>query len=121
MTVILTICPNCGEVTVSPEDILLHVLPGGRQGVYSFSCPTCTDDVEKRANRKVMALLVSAGVEVEDRTNHPSNLPPAEPDPRGSLPQGPAFTLDDLIDFHFLLLDDRFIEDFLDEFQTSPA
>jgi len=35
------------------------------------------------------------------------------PDPRGRLPEGPAFTIDDLIDFHFTLQDDRHIQEFL--------
>ncbi len=30
------------------------------------------------------------------------------------MPDGPAFQLDDVIDFHFLLEDERFIEDFLE-------
>ena len=34
-------------------------------------------------------------------------------DPRGRLPEGPAFTIDDLIDFHFTLQDDRHIQEFL--------
>jgi hypothetical protein len=34
-------------------------------------------------------------------------------DPRGQLPEGPAFTIDDLIDFHFTLQDDRLIREFL--------
>jgi hypothetical protein len=105
---------------MGPESILLHVLGGGREGVYSFTCPTCLDDVEKRANRKIIALLVSAGVEVEDRSGHPSALrDDAEPDPRGQLPTGPAFTLDDLIDFHFLLQDDRYLEECLEERQAE--
>ena len=36
-----------------------------------------------------------------------------EIDPRGPLPSGPPLSADDLIDFHFLLEDERYIEDFL--------
>lgn len=102
---------------MGPEAILLHVLHGGREGTYSFTCPACLDDVEKQADRKIIALLVSAGVGVEDRSGHPSAIgfatAEAEDDPRGHLPEGPAFTPDDVIDFHFLLQDDRVIEEFL--------
>ena len=118
MTTIRTTCPRCGEVDMGPEAILLSVLQGGREGTYRFTCPTCFDAVEKRADRKIVALLVSAGVDVasrdelEERTASMFDQEDV-PDPRGALPSGPAFTADDLIDFHYLLQDDRYIEDFL--------
>jgi hypothetical protein len=77
------------------------------------------DAVEKRADRKIVALLVSAGVDVAGRATltETEELFEADEelpeDPRGSLPPGPAFTIDDLIDFHFRLQDDRYIQDFL--------
>jgi len=122
MTTIRTTCPRCGEVDMGPEAILLSVLHGGREGTYRFTCPTCLDGVEKRADRKIVALLVSAGVdvsgrgEVEERTMPMFEEEPEEQriDPRGRLPEGPAFTIDDLIDFHFTLQDDRHIQEFLD-------
>lgn len=119
MTTIRTTCPRCGEVDMGPEAILLSVLQGGREGTYRFTCPTCFDAVEKRADRKIVALLVSAGVDVasreelEERTAPMFEQEDAKPDPRGPLPGGPGFTTNDLIDFHYLLLDDRYIEDFL--------
>ena len=114
MTTIRTTCPRCGEVDMGPEAILLSVVQDGREGTYRFTCPTCMDRVEKRADRKIVALLVSAGVDV-------SNGEGAEPepalfdqeDPRGILPDGPPLSIDDLIEFHFLLEDDRYIRDFL--------
>jgi len=104
---------------MGPESILLSVGRGGREGTYRFTCPTCMDAVEKRADRKIVALLVSAGVDVtsrhsdleEEQTDLGSML--AGPDPRGRLPEGPPFTIDDLIEFHFNLQDDRYIQDFL--------
>ena len=119
MTTIRTTCPRCGEVDMGPESILLRVVPGGREGTYRFTCPTCADDVEKRADRKIVALLVSAGVDVAGRGGggyaESEELfdRPEMPDPRGSLPAGPAFTVDDLIDFHFRLEDDSYIREFL--------
>jgi predicted RNA-binding Zn-ribbon protein involved in translation (DUF1610 family) len=119
MTTIRTTCPRCGEVDMGPEDILLLVARGGREGTYRFTCPTCMDAVEKRADRKIVALLVSAGVDVAGRGGTATDeliadLPEGGPeDPRGTLPAAPAFTIDDLIDFHFRLQDDAYIREFL--------
>jgi hypothetical protein len=119
MTTIRTTCPRCGEVDMGPESILLSVMQGGREGTYRFTCPTCCDAVEKRADRKIVALLVSAGVDVAPReefeapTESLFDRPEDFVDPRGALPEGPAFTVDDLIDFHFCLQDEHYIQDFL--------
>jgi hypothetical protein len=122
MTTIRTTCPRCGEVDMGPDAILLQVTRGGREGTYRFTCPTCMDAVEKRADRKIVALLVSAGVDVAGRGTLTETEELFEPeavreslpdDPRGPLPSGPAFSVDDLIDFHFRLMDDRYIQEFL--------
>jgi endogenous inhibitor of DNA gyrase (YacG/DUF329 family) len=119
MTTIRTTCPRCGEVDMGPESILLQVVRGGREGTYRFDCPTCMEPVEKRADRKIVALLVSAGVDVSGRrpTGTAELFDDSEPemdeDPRGPLPPGPAFSIDDVIDFHYKLEDDRYIEQFL--------
>jgi len=119
MTTIRTTCPRCGEVDMGPESILLSVRSNGREGSYRFTCPECEDAVEKRADRKIVALLVSAGVDVAGRgTMTETDAGPRQDelpieDPRGPLPQGPAFSIDDVIDFHFKLEDDRYIQAFL--------
>jgi predicted RNA-binding Zn-ribbon protein involved in translation (DUF1610 family) len=118
MTTIRTTCPRCGEVDMGPESILLRVMRGGREGTYRFECPTCMEPVEKRADRKIVALLVSAGVDVTGQSSS-GTAEMFEPDvdlpedPRGALPPGPAFSIDDVIDFHYKLEDDRYIEQFL--------
>ncbi len=101
---------------MGPEAILLQVTRGGREGTYRFTCPSCLDPVEKRADRKIVALLVSAGVDVRSRGGTATaELFDAEAavDPRPPMPDAPAFTLDDLIDFHFALQDDGWIDRFL--------
>jgi hypothetical protein len=101
---------------MGPESILLEVLRGGREGTYRFTCPTCMDDVEKRADRKIVALLVSAGVDVASRgATITEELFDQEPyvDQGPQRPQVPAFTVDDLIDFHFALQDDALVAEFL--------
>ena len=105
---------------MGPTAISLEVARGGREGTYRFTCPTCMDAVEKRADRKIVALLVSAGVDVAGRaTVIGTRAPEADelpfPDAPGErvAPLGPAFTVDDVIDFHFQLEDDGYIQGFL--------
>ena len=103
---------------MGPESILLQVVRGGREGTYRFECPTCMERVEKRADRKIVALLVSAGVDVAARggsSESSADGPGADglADPREGAPSGPAFTVDDVIEFHFRLQDDGYIRDFL--------
>ena len=117
MTTIRTTCPRCGEVDMGPTAIELHVVRGGREGTYRFTCPTCMDDVEKRADRKIVALLVSAGVDVAGRGGTIADELPFEGPPMDEPPSPfaglPVFTIDDVIDFHFRLQDDREIQSFL--------
>lgn len=109
--------------------VLLVVEAGTTEGTYRFTCPGCEDTVEKRADRKVVMLLLSAGVEVREvsrevvNMDHPSvrsrqatfdEALDEEPRPAD---QEPALTLDDLIDFHFLLQQD----DWFDELARSAS
>jgi predicted RNA-binding Zn-ribbon protein involved in translation (DUF1610 family) len=138
MTTIRTTCPQCGEVDMGPESILLSVRRGGSEGTYRFVCPECLGSVEKRADRKIVALLVSAGVDVsdaahrfqgeldfhygiglpEDPEDEPmesvSGLDPAD-SIAGAGPEPPPFTIDDVIRMHFLLQDDRFLRELTTE------
>ncbi len=59
---------------LGPESILLHAARSDREATYSFICPACLDDVEKGATRKIVGLLISAGVDPEDRSRHPSHI-----------------------------------------------
>jgi predicted RNA-binding Zn-ribbon protein involved in translation (DUF1610 family) len=114
MTTIRTTCPRCGEVDMGPEAIMLSVRQSGREGSYRFTCPNCADDVEKRADRKIVALLVSAGVDIEQSEQDQLLFDDESPDePRRQMPQGPVFSIDDVIEFHYLLEDDRYIEEFM--------
>jgi predicted RNA-binding Zn-ribbon protein involved in translation (DUF1610 family) len=118
MTTIRTTCPRCGEVDMGPESILLSVRSNGREGSYRFTCPECEDAVEKRADRKIVALLVSAGVDIDRggdlATRHPELFDDEEAD-AVAAPQGPAFTPDDVIEFHYLLEDEAYIREFFAE------
>jgi predicted RNA-binding Zn-ribbon protein involved in translation (DUF1610 family) len=116
MTTIRTTCPRCGEVDMGPEAISLSVRASGKEGSYRFTCPRCEDAVEKRADRKIVALLVSAGVDLEHRPPSESLFdqdPVEKRPPLEQAPDGPSFTIDDVIEFHFLLEDDAYLKEFL--------
>ncbi|HEV8089853.1 MAG TPA: hypothetical protein VGQ50_14420 [Actinomycetota bacterium] len=116
MTTIRTTCPRCGEVDMGPESILLSVRSNGREGSYRFTCPECEDAVEKRADRKIVALLVSAGVDIdrdgETAQMHPELFDVETAEPKGPGPDAPTFTPDDVIEFHYMLEDDAYIREF---------
>lgn len=91
---------------MSPESILLSVRDTAGEGSYRFSCPTCMNTIEKPADRKVVALLLSAGVELDDELGLDAEEPAAEHNDIEPHRPGPPLTIDDLINFHFLLQDD---------------
>ncbi len=96
---------------MTPDAILLTVRGQAGDGWYRFMCPACLDPVEKPADRKIVALLVSAGVDLADDETEAlafdgeGEAEQGDPYPE-ERPAGPAFTLDDVISFHFLLRDD---------------
>jgi len=102
------------------SSVLLRVETGQNEGSYTFVCPVCEDTIEKRADRKVVMLLLSAGVEVHEagQLSLQTETAPLEgafeellqPSPEPG-PGGPPFTVDDLIDFHFLLADDTWLHE----------
>ena len=96
VTTIRATCPQCGEVDITPEAILLSLRHPTGLGSYRFSCPGCFDTVEKPADRKVMALLLSAGVELEDAPAQ-AEMPLEAPEAIEQHFGGPPFTVDDLI------------------------
>ena len=94
------------------EAISLELADDGEQGQYAFTCPDCSADVTRPADRKVVALLLAVGV-----STHEASAEGAAPEPslsaddRNPAPHAPAFTLDDLIDLHFLLQDDAWLSE----------
>jgi hypothetical protein len=96
-------------------EMSLHLHPSGDRGAYRFTCPECREEVNKPASRKTVAVLIAAGVEasrMEEDLSAPE-LPLAAPElpleDRSPAPETPAFSLDDVIAFHFALLDDAAI------------
>jgi hypothetical protein len=123
MTTIRTTCPRCGAVEMGAEAILLSLREQSGEGVYRFLCPGCLDTVQKPADRKIVALLLSVGVDVESEGGALQDELDAgpgtagEPHPEGRV-GGRALTIDDLISFHFLLEDDERLARELEAFGT---
>lgn len=95
MATIKAECPECGAVRLRVRDITVRVcVDDDRQGSYRFRCPECATAVLHDASSAICALLVSVGVD-EEVWHLPAELDEAHP--------GPAFSHDDLLDFHLLL------------------
>ena len=109
MATIRANCPTCGQVDLPAEEISLEVADGGDRGRYAFTCPDCSADITRAADRKVVDLLRAAGATPNDaEASEPTTVAlPAED--RSPRPDAPAFTMDDLIDLHFLLQDDAWL------------
>jgi hypothetical protein len=114
MTTIRTSCPTCGEVDMGVSQVSLRFAAGTEDAAYAFTCPACRVEISKRANRKTVALLVAAGVEPTRTEELVESIDWSFPlDDQSPNPSAPAFTLDDLIDFHFLLEGDVVVDEML--------
>lgn len=122
MTRIRASCPECGEVDLCPDDVVLHIVRSldglvSDGSSYRFSCPDCEETVLKPADERIAQLLVTGGVEVEESDDATEPVldatfavTPSHPeDPCG----GPAFTLDDVLDLHLKLSDDGWFDELL--------
>jgi predicted RNA-binding Zn-ribbon protein involved in translation (DUF1610 family) len=119
MTRIRTLCPTCGEVDLRPHDISLYVIGRDADDVregseYRFDCPDCGQDVIKPADGRVVRLLTTGGVAAEyfpaaDVATEVARARQELSHPEG-MAWGPAFTTDDLLDFHLLLQTDDWFD-----------
>lgn len=97
-------CTECGDVELRVGDVQVRVCVDDDAGSYVFRCPSCTMSIVKEAEPRVVDLLVASGVELIPWTL------PAELHERRA---GPAFTHDDLLDFHNLLEGDAWMDEVL--------
>ncbi len=83
-------CTVCGPQNIDAATIKLYMSrTQPERTVYTFTCPTCTDLVEREASPLAVHLLIDcAGV-----------VPIWEQDPRSPRPGGAPLTEDDLIAF----------------------
>lgn len=107
MTTIKATCPTCGEVDLTAEDVLLRIGGNKASNTYGFSCPTCTDFVEKPADERIVRLLLSGGV-----------MPVLIHIPAEALEQhdGPPISHDDLLAFHEILKGDDWMDELFNTF-----
>ena len=104
MTTIKATCPECGEIDLTAEDILLRIGAQSGGNTYGFSCPQCSEFVQKVADERVVRLLLSGGV-----------MPTLVHVPAEALEthSGPPINHDDLIAFHDLLESNDWYEQLL--------
>lgn len=65
MTTIKTTCGRCGDIHLTPDDVALELRPGGQEGDYRFTCPSCTEQQRRPANSRVVSVLLATGVTFE--------------------------------------------------------
>lgn len=87
-------CSDCGDVELRVGDVQVRLCVEDNAGTYVFRCPGCTMSIVKDAEPRVVDLLLASGVEL---------IPWSLPAELNERPSGPAFTHDDLLDFHHLL------------------
>lgn len=86
-------CPRCGDLQLSPPELRLVVcVPEPERSCYQFTCPRCRALVTRQASDRVVLGLCARGVAVD--------TVPLEALERH---EGPALTLDDLLDLSLAL------------------
>ena len=101
MTTIKATCPQCGEVDLVAEDILLRIGARASVNTYGFSCPSCGEFVEKHADERIIRLLLSGGV-MPSLVHVPAEILESR--------SGPPINYDDLLNFHETLEQDNWFE-----------
>lgn len=94
MVIIKATCPTCGEVDLTGDQVKLRIGIDDEQDSYAFACPECTEVIRKPADARVVQLLISGGVELEDPLAE--FAAPRHP----ALRRAPAITYDDLLEWH---------------------
>ncbi len=109
MTRIRATCPDCGEVELLPDDVVLHIVRAsdgdvGTGSTYRFDCPSCEVGVQKPADDRIAQLLTTGGVPVEE------GILDGKPPHPEAPPGGPPLTHDDLLDLHLAMRADDWLD-----------
>lgn len=97
MATIRASCPDCGDVELTTEDVVVRVCLDDDRGEYRFTCPVCAMVVVKPAEHRTIDLLVASGVQMDTWT-----LPAELFESRS----GSRIDHDDILDFHRMLDDE---------------
>lgn len=92
MPIIRASCQSCGDVELVPKDLKIAVCSDTGESSYTFRCPGCRSIVSKEAEKRIVEVLVSAGVKMRF-WKLPAELTESH--------SGPPLEVNDLIDFHF--------------------
>ena len=112
MTTIKATCPGCGEVDLTADDILLRIGGGSFPNSYGFSCPDCSEYIEKPADERIVRLLLSGGV-----MPVLVHVPAEALEPRS----GPPIGYDDILAFHEILESDDWFQELLGPHRDSRS
>jgi len=110
MATIRANCPDCGDVDLTTRDVQVHVCSTTNQGSYSFLCPSCRLAVSKLAEEQIVDLLISNGVRLAV-WQLPAEL--------GEPKLGQPITYDDLLEFHFALKREGWLDEMLAGFDMG--
>ena len=94
-------CIDCGDVELTPAEVQVLVCATNSEASYAFRCPVCRLMVSKPTESRVVDVLVSSGVPLRV-WQLPAEL--------AEMHTGPSLTWDDLLEFHFLLGQDGWLE-----------
>lgn len=92
MKTIRATCGDCGDVELGADEVRVRVCADDESSSYLFRCPACRMAVVKPAQRRIVELLVAAGVALST-WSRPAELSEAR------STSGPI-THDELLDFH---------------------
>jgi hypothetical protein len=101
VTTIRASCPTCGDVELTINDVSVRVCSANERGSYAFQCPRCAIVINKPAERRIIDLLITAGVRC-----HTWDLPLELFERR----DGDPISYDDLLDFHAQLQDPNWFD-----------
>lgn len=94
MSTIKVTCPKCGYMEVSQKEVVVMVCRNNAEGSYYLTCPACMELVTRRAEPRIVELLVAAGCRLKTWT-----LPIELADKERSGDK-PPIGIDEEIDFH---------------------
>jgi hypothetical protein len=99
-------CSTCGDVDVAPSEMRILVCSTTGESAYSFSCPVCRLIVRRTVEKRIVEVLVAAGVRM-----HFWKLPDELLEER----LGPPIDYDDILNFHY----DLAAQDWVKELQGT--